>query len=61
MPDPGVAAIVASWPARLHSERAARLGLVPDPDFGSIIEMHLTETGGTHRLTATEGDSMRAG
>jgi nucleoside-diphosphate-sugar epimerase len=45
VPDPSVAAIVATWPARLHSERAARLGLVPDPDFGSIIEMHLAETG----------------
>jgi hypothetical protein len=45
-PDPGVAAIVASWPARVHSERAARLGLAPDPDFGSIIQMHLAETRG---------------
>jgi nucleoside-diphosphate-sugar epimerase len=44
VPDPAVAAIVATWPARLHSERAARLGLAPDPDFGWIIEMHLAET-----------------
>ena len=44
VPDQAVAAIVATWPARLHSERAARLGLAPDPDFGSIIEMHLAET-----------------
>jgi hypothetical protein len=43
VPDPAVAAILATWPARLHSERAARLGLAPDPDFGSIIEMHLAE------------------
>jgi nucleoside-diphosphate-sugar epimerase len=46
VPDPAVAAIVASWPARVHSERAARLGLAPDPDFGSIIQMHLAETRG---------------
>ena len=51
-PDPGVAAIVASWPARVHSERAARLGLVPDPDIGSIIQLHLTET---HRGAPADG------
>jgi D-erythronate 2-dehydrogenase len=45
-PDPGVAAIVASWPGRMRSERAARLGLAADPDFGSIIQQHLAETPG---------------
>ncbi|HUL26973.1 MAG TPA: D-erythronate dehydrogenase [Streptosporangiaceae bacterium] len=44
VPDPVIARIVASWPARFRSERAARLGLVPDPDFGSVIGMHLAET-----------------
>jgi D-erythronate 2-dehydrogenase len=44
VPDPAVAAIVTRWPARVRSERAARLGLVPDPDFGAIIGMHLAET-----------------
>jgi hypothetical protein len=48
VPDPAVAAIVAIWPARVHSERAARLGLAADPDFSSIIEMHLAETGPGH-------------
>ena len=43
VPDPAVAEIVTSWPARFRSGRAARLGLVPDPDFGSIIAMHLAE------------------
>jgi hypothetical protein len=38
-----VARIVASWPARVRAERAARLGLTPDPDFDSIIRMHLAE------------------
>jgi D-erythronate 2-dehydrogenase len=45
VPDPAVTAIVASWPARFRTDRAARLGLGADPDFGSIIEMHRAETG----------------
>ena len=43
-PDPVVARIVASWPARVRADRAARLGLTPDPDFDSIIRMHLAES-----------------
>ena len=45
VPDPAVARMVSTWPARLRSGRAARLGLVPDPDFASIIEMHIAEAG----------------
>jgi D-erythronate 2-dehydrogenase len=45
LPDPAVAAIVTGWPARFRTDRAARLGLVPDPDFDSIVAMHLAETG----------------
>jgi nucleoside-diphosphate-sugar epimerase len=45
VPDPAVARIVTSWPARFRTERAARLGLAPDPDFGTVITMHLAETG----------------
>ena len=44
IPDPEVARMVASWPARVHADRAARLGLTPDPDFDSIIRMHLAES-----------------
>ena len=44
VPDPAVAAIVTGWPARFRTDRAARLGLVPDPDFDSVINMHLAET-----------------
>ena len=44
VPDPAVAAIVTSWPARFHADRAARLGLAPDPDYDSVIRMHLAET-----------------
>ncbi len=45
VPDPAVAAIVTSWPARFRAGRAARLGLAPDPDFDSVIRMHLAEAG----------------
>ena len=44
VPDPAVARLVTSWPARIRAGRATRLGLAPDPDFGSIIEMYLAET-----------------
>jgi nucleoside-diphosphate-sugar epimerase len=44
VPDPAVAAIVTSWPARFRADRAARLGLAPDPDYDSVIRMHLAET-----------------
>jgi nucleoside-diphosphate-sugar epimerase len=44
LPDPAVAAIVTSWPARFRADRAAGLGLAPDPDFDSVISMHLAET-----------------
>jgi len=44
VPDPAVAAIVTSWPARFRTERAARLGLRPDPDFDSVIRMYFAET-----------------
>jgi nucleoside-diphosphate-sugar epimerase len=44
VPDPAAAAIVTSWPARFRAGRAARLGLEPDPDFDSVIRMHLAET-----------------
>jgi nucleoside-diphosphate-sugar epimerase len=43
VPDPAVAKIVTTWPARIRADRAARLGLVPDPDFDSVIRMHLAE------------------
>ncbi len=45
IPDPAVAGIVTSWPARFRGDRAARLGLAPDPDFDSVIKMHLAEAG----------------
>jgi nucleoside-diphosphate-sugar epimerase len=42
-PDQAIAQIVSGWPARIRAERAARLGLAPDPDIDTIIRMHLAE------------------
>jgi hypothetical protein len=39
--DPAVEAIVAGWPARFETRRAAALGLTPDDDFRSVIRAHL--------------------
>lgn len=41
VPDPAIAAIVTGWPGRVRADRAARLGLTPDPDFDTIIRMYL--------------------
>jgi D-erythronate 2-dehydrogenase len=46
VPDPVVARLVTNWPARIRADRAARLGLAPDPDFGSIISRYLAESRG---------------
>ena len=44
IPDPQIARMVASWPARVRADRAGQLGLAPDPDFDSIIRMHIAES-----------------
>ena len=44
IPDPAIDRMMSGWAARVQSDRAERLGLAPDPDFASIIEMHLAET-----------------
>jgi hypothetical protein len=46
-PDETIQQIVSTWPGNLRADRAARLGLAPDPDFRSIIEQHIAETTGT--------------
>jgi nucleoside-diphosphate-sugar epimerase len=43
VPDPMISRMFATWPARIQADRAARLGLIPDPDFDSVIRMHLGE------------------
>ena len=43
-PDPVIARIVTSWPARIDAGRATALGLQPDASFESIIQDYLRET-----------------
>jgi nucleoside-diphosphate-sugar epimerase len=43
-PDPAIQRMVSTWPGHLRADRAAGLGLAPDPDFRSIIDQHLAET-----------------
>ena len=42
-PDPVIAKIVTSWPAKFRTKRASQLGLLPDPDFESIIRAYVRE------------------
>ena len=41
--DPVIAGIVANWPSGATAERAARLGLKPDPDFATIIRQYIDD------------------
>jgi nucleoside-diphosphate-sugar epimerase len=45
-PDQAIAKIVTSWPAAIRADRAARLGLAPDPNFDSVLALHIAETAG---------------
>ncbi|MGN6744337.1 MAG: hypothetical protein ACTHJL_13745, partial [Amnibacterium sp.] len=38
--DPVVAAIVATWPARFRTDRAAALGLEPERSFDDVIRAY---------------------
>ena len=42
-PDPTIANIVTSWPAVIDAARARALGLLPDPDFESIVAEYMRE------------------
>jgi D-erythronate 2-dehydrogenase len=44
IPDPVISRMFATWPARIRADRGARLGLVPDPDFDSVIRAYLAES-----------------
>jgi D-erythronate 2-dehydrogenase len=44
VPDPMISRMFATWPARIRADRAARLGLAPDPDFDSVIRMYIAES-----------------
>jgi D-erythronate 2-dehydrogenase len=40
--DPVIADMMTGWPARIQADRAAGLGLSPDPDMDSVIAAHLS-------------------
>ena len=42
-PDPAIERIVSTWPGRFDSQRAARLGLVPDADVPGIVRQYLRD------------------
>ena len=44
IPDPAISGIVNTWPARVHSARAAALGLLAEVDFENIIRDYIRET-----------------
>lgn len=45
--DPAIGAIVRSWPARLETPRAHRLGLEADESFDDIVREYVTDNIGT--------------
>ena len=42
-PEPAIANIVTSWPAVIDAARARALGLLPDPDFESIVADYMRD------------------
>lgn len=42
-PDPAIARIITSWPARMNSARARALGLTADADFEAIVRDYVRE------------------
>ena len=61
-PDPGVEAIVGSWPADFDNARAAALGLEPDPDLrvgGAPIPRRPRRRGRGRRIARGRSDPCR--
>ena len=50
-PDATIRRIVATWPARINAQRAKGLGLLPEPDFETLIREYIREN--TDAITAT--------
>ena len=42
-PEPTIASIVTSWPAVIDAARARALGLLPDPDFETIVSDYISD------------------
>jgi D-erythronate 2-dehydrogenase len=51
-PDPVIRNIVATWPARINAQRAKGLGLLPEPDFDTIIRDYIRENSGAVKFAA---------
>lgn len=49
-PDEGVTRIIASWPSRIHAQRAQTLGLLPDTSFEAVIRDYARENPGAVKL-----------
>ena len=43
VPDANIGAMVAGWPARFDTQRALALGFRAEPDFDSIIRIHIED------------------
>jgi D-erythronate 2-dehydrogenase len=43
VPNAAIANIVTSWPSVIDAARARALGLLPDPDFESIVSDYMRE------------------
>lgn len=42
-PEPAIASMVTSWPSAINAARARALGLLPDPDFESIVADYIRD------------------
>lgn len=51
--DPKIASLVTSWPARIDAARARSLGLLPDPDFLSIVRDYVRENPDAVKLSVS--------
>jgi hypothetical protein len=49
-PDPAVQRLVKTWPGNVASARAAKLGLLPDKDFESVVREYIRENPGAVKL-----------
>ena len=51
-PDATIRTIVATWPARINAQRAKGLGLLPEPDFETLIREYIRENTDAVKVSA---------
>jgi len=49
-PDPAIIRVVSTWPGHIAATRARALGLLPDPDFETIVRDYIRENPDAIRL-----------